>query len=359
MSCRGLAKALACLVTVSPTLSYSADVTIASWGGAYGESQFTAAVRPFASETGVYPYFIDSRDMLNQVRMQAESGAVEWDVVDMSAVDVARGCDEGYLMQIDVDSLYEGTNGQPPQEDFFKRFILPCGIPTVVWSLAIATSPLLSSSVESLTVDDFFDLERFPGQRGLRRQPQGALEWALIADGVEPTELYDVLATEEGLDRAFARLDTIKHEIFWWRSSAQVVSMLAAGELAMSAAYSSQVWSAQEEGFDLGVIWDGQILEAGYWTVPAASSNIEVALEFIRYSTQPDRLALQSSMIGYGPARASSIDLVDEYSSVRMAEENLPTSPGNISNAITSNHLFWSENGDQILQRFEAWISQN
>ena len=33
---------------------------------------------------------------------------------------------------------------------------------------------------------DFFDLDRFPGRRGMRRTPQVNLEFALIADGVPP-----------------------------------------------------------------------------------------------------------------------------------------------------------------------------
>ncbi len=36
-------------------------------------------------------------------------------------------------------------------------------------------------------------------------------------------ELYDVLGTDEGLDRAFAKLDEIKDAIpVWWTSGAQI-----------------------------------------------------------------------------------------------------------------------------------------
>lgn len=40
------------------------------------------------------------------------------------------------------------------------------------------------------TMADFFDLEKFPGRRGMRRVPQGNLEFALMADGV-PRDLPD------------------------------------------------------------------------------------------------------------------------------------------------------------------------
>ena len=34
------------------------------------------------------------------------------------------------------------------------------------------------------TIADFFDLEKFPGKRGIRKSPKANLEMALMADGV-------------------------------------------------------------------------------------------------------------------------------------------------------------------------------
>jgi len=42
----------------------------------------------------------------------------------------------------------------------------------------------------------------------------------LIADGVEPKDVYKVLGTPAGVDRAFKKLDTIKKNIVWWESGA-------------------------------------------------------------------------------------------------------------------------------------------
>ena len=55
---------------------------------------------------------------------------------------------------------------------------------------------------------DLFDLQKFPGKRALRKNPFVNLEWALIADGVPTEDVYKVLGTPEGVDRAFAKLDT-------------------------------------------------------------------------------------------------------------------------------------------------------
>ena len=45
-----------------------------------------------------------------------------------------------------------------------------------------------------------------------------------MADGVAPAEVYDVLRTEEGVDRAFAKLDEIKDDVIWWEAGAQAPS---------------------------------------------------------------------------------------------------------------------------------------
>ena len=57
---------------------------------------------------------------------------------------------------------------------------------------------------------DFFDLGKFPGKRGMRKGAKANLEMALMADGVPAAEVYTVLGTDEGVDRAFAKLDTSK-----------------------------------------------------------------------------------------------------------------------------------------------------
>ncbi len=48
------------------------------------------------------------------------------------------------------------------------------------------------------TIADFFDLETFPGRRGMRRVPAVNLEFALMADGVPRDEVYATLDTPEG-----------------------------------------------------------------------------------------------------------------------------------------------------------------
>ena len=111
-------------------------------------------------------------------------------------------------------------------------------------------------------MQDFFDLERFPGRRGMRRSPVANLEFALMGDGVPAEEVYAVLDTRAGVERAFRKLDTIKDEVVWWETGAQPPQMLADGEVLMSTAYNGRIFNAQvleEQSFV--IVWDGQVLD--------------------------------------------------------------------------------------------------
>ena len=55
----------------------------------------------------------------------------------------------------------------------------------------------------------------------MRKLGKAMLEMALMGDGVPAAEVYDLLGTEEGVKRAFAKLDTIKDHVVWWEAGAQ------------------------------------------------------------------------------------------------------------------------------------------
>ena len=98
-------------------------------------------------------------------------------------------------------------------EDFYDEALHDCGIASYIWSNVYAYDKTRFSSKTPASVADFFDIENFPGKRGMRKSPQVNLPWALIADGVPRDQVYDTLTTPEGVDRAFRKLDTIKHEV--------------------------------------------------------------------------------------------------------------------------------------------------
>ena len=113
----------------------------------------------------------------------------------------------------------------------------------------------------------------------MRKSPKVTMEFALIADGVPTSEVYDVLGTEEGIARAFAKLDTIKEDVVWWEAGVQPPQLLADGEVVFSTAWNGRVFNAKNaEGQPFEMVWDGQIYDLDLWVIPKGSKNKEAAL---------------------------------------------------------------------------------
>jgi len=332
------------------------DLTVVSWGGQYTYSQVEAYHKPFAEKTGINIISEDYTGNVAPIRAQVQSGNVTWDVVDVELSDAIRLCDEGLIEEIDHSMLPPAPDGTPAEEDFIEGALQPCAVATITWSTIYAFNEeaFPEDGPQPSTIEDFFDVEAFPGKRGVRKWPKAIMEMALMADGVAPEDVYDVLATDEGVDRAFAQLDRIKDEIVWWEAGAQAPQLLADGEVVMTTAYNGRIYGAQvEEDQPFEIVWDGQNLDLDLWVIPAGAPNRDAALEFIKFSTDTQRLADQAKYISYGPARQSSFPLVE-----KEMQPHMPTNPENLQNALVSDPLFWADYQEELNQRFNTWLLQ-
>ncbi len=133
-------------------------------------------------------------------------------MVDVESQDDLIGCDEGLLEFLDDLELPPAPDGTPAEEDFLAGANSDCGLGTIVWATIIAYNTTVFEEDPPTTLEDFFDLEKYPGKRGLRRLAVGNLEFALMADGVPADKVYELLATEKGVSRAFDMLDTLKDQ---------------------------------------------------------------------------------------------------------------------------------------------------
>ncbi len=290
------------------------DLTVVSWGGAYTKSQVEAYHKPWMEKTGKTIISEDYNGGLAEVKAQVEAGNVTWDLVDLELSDAVRGCDEGLLEEIDPSILPPGADGTPAEEDFIEGAINDCAIANIVWSTIYAYDASVLTDKQPTSMADFFDLEAFPGKRGMRKSPKANLEMALVADGVPVDQVYEVLDTDEGIDQAFAKLDSIKNEVVWWEAGAQPPQLLADGEVVMTTAYNGRIFNAAiGEDQDFEIVWDGQVLDFDLWAIPKGAPNMENALDFLVFSTETEQLANQASWISYGPARRSSSPLVGLY----------------------------------------------
>ena len=334
-----IALGLACAV---PALA--ADLTVISFGGANKAAQVKAFYQPWEANGSGKIIAGEYNGEMARVKAMVDTNSVSWNLVEVESPELARGCDEGMFEELDP-ALF----GNP--EDFVEGAIQPCGVGFFVWSTVLAYNADKLSSAPSGWAD-FWDTEKFPGKRGLRKGAKYTLEFALMADGVAPKDVYQVLATEEGVDRAFKKLNELKPHIQWWEAGAQPPQYLASGDVVMSSAYNGRIAAVQGES-NLKMVWDGGIYDFDAWAIPKGAKDQEAAREFIAFSVQPEQQKVYAENIAYGPANTKAVALLD-----KGLLKDMPTTPENIANQVQIDVAFWADNSEQLEQRFNAWAAK-
>src|SRR5690349_6317675 len=321
-------------------------LSVVTFGGAYEAAAKKAYFEPFTQATGV-GFSTESYDGgLAKLSAMEQAKNTTWDLIDLETNDAITACDEGLLQKFDKKTLGKTS-------DFIPGSISDCAVASMVWSTVFAYDASKLKTAPT-TVADFFDLQKFPGKRGLRKSPKVSMEWALIADGVDPKDVYKVLATPAGVDRAFKKLDTIKKNIVWWESGAQAPQLLADGAVVMTQAYNGRIDdAAKKDNNPFKAVWDAQVYVFDWWGVPTGAKHADAAAKFIVSASQPKAYADLSKYIAYAPPRKDAIALVDKQ---RLAD--MPTAPANFKRAVQINANFWADNADQINKRFQVWLTQ-
>lgn len=341
------------------------DMTLVSWGGAYQASQINAYTNPYQANTGVSIVWEEaSADAVARLRAMKEANNLTWDLVDVEAADAMRLCDEGLAMKVDHDEiLAPAPDGTPASVDFGDLIASECFIPQIVFSTTFGyrTDMVPEGAAAPTDACAVFDLDTYPGKRALNRRPVGNMEWALLCDGVPIAEVYDLLETEEGITRAFAKLETIKDETIWWSAAAEVPQLLADGEIFMGSTYNGRLFAAiAEQDQPIGMAWGYQMLDIDGWIIPADLEGERLARvkDFLYFGTDTQRLADQAAYISYGPARASSAPLVGQHATLGIdMAPHMPLDPANSAGAFVTAYTWWADYRDEMDARFQSWLA--
>ena len=77
----------------SPALAE--DLTVTSFGGAYGAAQMEHMIQPYMDKSGTNILFEDYGGGVAEMKAQVEASNILWDVVDIEVIDLERACAEG------------------------------------------------------------------------------------------------------------------------------------------------------------------------------------------------------------------------------------------------------------------------
>lgn len=331
------------------------DLTFTTWTGPYMRSQMLGFVYPYEEDNGKQIEVAHYAGGIKEIRDQVESANVAWDVVDLTQADSLRACKEGLLEEIDHSILPDGVDGSSYEEDFIEGALNPCGVGVIAWATIFAYDHTVFTDKKPTTVADFFDIKNFPGRRAIRKDPSVIMEWALLADGVPVEEIYSTLETEEGVDRAFAKLNKIKPYIAWWQNGREPIRLLNGDEVALSSIWATTgVQGTEEEGSHYTLVWDGRVIEVDLFGIVKGTQRKEEALAFIQYASSSEALAEQSKHLPNGPARKSSLSLIPEDIRNKLPNGKLHED----KTWIISDAQWWADNYQRLAEKFIIWAEK-
>jgi putative spermidine/putrescine transport system substrate-binding protein len=263
-----------------------------------------------------------------------------WDMVEITEADLRPACDQGLLEKLDWGAI-------GGREHYLPAAVSDCGVGTYLQNLVLAWNP--QKFPGQLSWSDFWDVAKVPGKRGLARHAHDNLEIALLADGVAQADVYTTLRTNEGIDRAFRKLDQLRPYLVWWGADSAPSRLLDSGDVLMSSALADQIITLPPPGGaqrNLAVQWTGSLYSVIDWAIPKGSPNLTDANHFLIFASDPTR---QAALLPFGSLVKGASD--------KLPPEQLATLPtANLANALHIDWAFWRENGAKLEARFAEWV---
>lgn len=316
------------------------ELVVASWGGPYQEALRKAHFEPFSKLTGIKVIETTFEDPLSRIKAMVEAHNVEWDIVNVGDRHVIVGAREGLLEPIDMKMV--------PTADLIPAAVHSHGVGSDVYANAIGYhTRRYTVQNHPRTWAEFWDVKRFPGPRSMRKVPFANLEFALLADGVSPSQLYPL-----DVDRAFRSLGRIKpHVTAWWTSGAQFTQLLANGEVDLAAIWDGEVVGAIAKGAPIGVERNQGLLSGDWWAVPNGAPHRENAMKFLAFATQAQPQANQTKFVSYAPTNRKAFDFIDA-----KAAKSLTTHPDYMKGLLKADNEWWGKHNTELTERFNAWL---
>ncbi len=343
-----LGAAIALCSAAAPVLAD--QLTAVSFGGAYGAAQQKHMLDPFMKETGHKILFENYSGGIAEIKAQVESGNILWDVVDIEVIDLERACSEGLLEVFPHDTLPAGDDGVKASDDFSAAALSnECGVGNIVWTVLFAYNHDTIQGGNPNSINDLFNTSKFPGKRALRKRPQVNMEWALLADGVPKDKVYELLATDAGQKRAFAKLDSIKDDLVWFDSWSQAPQLLNDGGAVMVQSANGRFFDAiQKDKKPFEMVWDAHVYDLDVWAIVKGTKNKALAEEFVRFATGSKPLSGMPE-VAYGPTRTSSYAYVD-----KAVIPKLPSA--HLDEGLKASGDFWADYGESLGEKFNEWL---
>jgi len=340
------------LLVFSLQTAFSEPITVVSWGGTYGKAQDRALFTDASNHSGI-AINRESGASMTKTCLQVQSGSVTWDLVVTGSGGAAAAAADGCLEKIDysvvdVSDFYPGLyTDYCVGSDVFAT--------VMAWNTDKYGEPGSPGAPSSWA--DFWDVKKFPGTRAYRaNNVDGALEPALMADGVPPEKVYEVLATPEGKRRAINKIRELKpHIAVFWGSGAQQAQLMKDAEVDMSTGWNGRFDNAKKDGAKVGYTFNQALLDYDCFAMPKGAPNKEVAMRFLAEVSKPQYQANLPFYITYGPTNRKAYEMTK---APKELIESLPSHPKNVPLMLPVSLDWYAKHKNEALELYMELMSE-
>lgn len=320
-----------------------AEDVVLTWettGGPATEKEKTAFQDPYTEEIGVRFENVSSPSAVNQIQTMVETGNVLWDVTHKGSFVAEQYCGE-LFEEIDYESV--------PTDLFPEGSTSACARPLSKYGTAFAYDTEAYTGTVPTTIDDFFDLEAFPGNRVVYgSNARGVFEAALVADGVDPEQLYPL-----DIDRALAKLDTIKSALIFAPTLTALQQNIIDKQATMTLSLTGRLSSIYDSGGTIAPVWDFTTWDFDALLIPKGSPNMAQAQAAIEFALQPEQVIRYAETGGATPVR-NDIDLasIDYSDTHRIFNPFLNADKGTLA---LLDPVWWAANNAEATEAYVGW----
>jgi putative spermidine/putrescine transport system substrate-binding protein len=344
----GKAVAGSAFLSMLPRVSRTAaaaeqPVTAFVFGGVWKKSAMAAFGEPFTQKTGI-PVVYQDPYTFAKLRAMHEAKAMQVDVVSVQGGEMFQARRRNMLMPLDF-GVIDRSVLDPRQ----LRHGNAIGAHTLSHVICYNKKKWPGEHYPNSWAD-FWDVERFPGRRVLRREEVWVTEAALKADGVKDDEFYPI-----DVARVFRSLDRIKPHIkAWYYDNSQAQQLMEQEEVDLIAMMNGRATdSILNAKAPFEIVWNEAICEGGAqgWIVPVGCPNPTGAMKFLDIVGRAEYQAVFARLIYYAPQNPKAFDLLEPAIAKLM-----PTYPENEKLAHIINFEWWADNLPMMQRRFQQWL---
>jgi putative spermidine/putrescine transport system substrate-binding protein len=318
------------------------QIVIRTTGGVYDDIMRRSVYDAFTKATGIE--VVNAGAPMTKLLAMYKVGGAEFDVIDTGDGGLLTLERMGALAPIDFGSW---KFGKP--DDIIAELRFPYRVANFVYATVMVYSTASFAAKHPQSWAEFWDTGGFPGPRTLPdlASGQAPLEFALIADGVAPENLYPM-----DIDRAFRSLTKLRANVpKFWDTGALSAQLMSDKEVVLGALWSGRVQTIIDKGAPLAIEWNQNMIQVQAYGIPKTSRDMAASQLFVDFASQPEVQLGYAKDLRYGPSNAKSYAMLP-----KELLDILPGGPRYRDIGFYQQIAWWEDNRDKVNRAWSNWV---